>query len=72
MPEAQAVILKSLQSPDDALVLQAARVFELNRKKATRIADDVRKIHEELKQETREQWKGYRLYATWALNEAFK
>ena len=72
LPEAQQVILESLRSEDDALVLQAARIFELHRKKAKGIEAEVRKIHDQLRQETQGQWKGYRLYANWALNEAFK
>lgn len=70
--EVQETILKGLQSEDEAELLMAARVFELHRKQATAIEQGAKTIRDQLREKTRDQWKGYDLYATWALNEAFK
>jgi uncharacterized sulfatase len=71
-PEVQETILAGLQAADDAEILMAARVFELHRKQATGIEKQVLALRDQLREKTRDQWKGYDLYATWALNEAFK
>jgi len=71
-PEVQETVLKGLQSEDDAELLMAARVFELHRMQATDIEQEVRAIRDQLREKTEGKWKGYDLYATWALNEAFK
>jgi hypothetical protein len=70
--DVQETILNGLQSEDEAELLMAARVFELHRKQATGIQEKVRAIRDQLKEKTEGKWKGYDLYATWALNEAFK
>jgi len=70
--QVQATILESLNSSDDAELLMAARIFELHRGKAIEIETQVLDLRDRLKEKTEGEWKGYDLYATWALNEAFK
>ncbi len=71
-PESQETILAGFRSDDLMIKLMAARIFELNKDNATEIHKEVAKIHEELCKEAEGKWKGYDLYACWALNEAFK
>ena len=68
----QDAILSGFRSEDLMVNLMAARIFELNRDNATGIYEEVQKIHEELCKQSEGKWKGYDLYACWALNEAFK
>ena len=70
--EAQETILSGFRSEDLMINLMAARIFELNRDNASEIQQEVRKIHAELRDQTEGKWKGYDVYACWALNEAFK
>ena len=70
--EAQETILSGFRSDDLMIKLMAARIFELNRDNATEIRQEVQNIHAELRKRTEGKWKGYDLYACWALNEAFK
>jgi len=69
---AQQRILEGLQSDKRMVSLMAARIFELNRNKATGIIPEVVKIHKKLCAESEGKYMGYDLYACWALNEAFK
>jgi arylsulfatase A-like enzyme len=70
--EAQKAILSGLQADDRMVSLMAARIFELNKGKAVDIITEVKKMHEKLCSTSEGKWKGYDLYACWALNEAFK
>jgi len=70
--KAQGVILSSLKADDLMITLMAARIFELNKDKAEGISQEVQKIHEKICEQSKGKWKGYDLYACWALNEAFK
>jgi hypothetical protein len=70
--ESQETILAGFRSEDLIIKLMAARIFELNKDNATAIHKEVEKIHQELCKEAEGKWKGYDLYACWALNEAFK
>ncbi len=69
---AQDTILEGLNSDEDMVLLMAARIFELNRNRTTAIKNEVLKIKNRLDEQTADKWKGYDLYASWALNEAFK
>jgi N-sulfoglucosamine sulfohydrolase len=71
-PEVQETILTGLHAEDEAELLMAARIFELHRMQATGIEQEVKAIRDQLREKTKGKWKGYDLYATWALNEAFK
>ena len=68
----QETILAGLESSDENELLMAARVFELHRTQATGIEKQVLALRDQLREKTEAKWKGYDLYATWALNEAFK
>lgn len=68
----QKVILDGLKAENEAVMLYAARIFELNKSSATAIMEDARKFHEEICQRSDGKWKGYDLYSCWAMNEAFK
>jgi len=70
--QAQKAILSGLESADLMIVLMAARIFELHKNKALEIHEEVRAIHKRLCAESEGKWKGYDLYACWALNETFK
>ena len=70
--ESQEIILSGFRSDDLMIKLMAARIFELNKDNATSIYKEVEKIHEELCKQAEGKWKGYDLYACWALNEAIK
>jgi hypothetical protein len=70
--ESQETILAGFRSEDLMIKLMAARIFELNKDNATAIHKEVEMIHKELCKEAEGKWKGYDLYACWALNEAFK
>ena len=65
-------ILSGLKSDEKIISLMAARIFELNKDKATDIKLEVRKIQEKICAESAGKWQGYDLYACWALNETFK
>ena len=69
---AQKAILSGLQADDMMITLMAARIFELNKGKASGILQEVQKIHKMICEQSEGNWKGYDLYACWALNEAFK
>jgi arylsulfatase A-like enzyme len=70
--DAQEAILSGLKFEHKMISLMAARIFELHRDKAKEIIPEVKKIHERLYNDTEGKWKGYDVYACWALNEAFK
>lgn len=70
--DVQQVILKGLKSGNDMEVLMAARVFELHHNQAYDITGQVQQVREKLNEQTKNDWKGYLLYASWALNEAFR
>jgi arylsulfatase A-like enzyme len=70
--EAQQSILSGLKGDDMMIVLMAARIFELNKERAMEIIPEVEKMHKKICAESEGKWKGYDLYACWALNEAFK
>jgi len=70
--QAQKTILNGLRSDQPMVLLMAARIFELNKEKARDIENEVMKIKENLDISTEGKWKGYDLYANWALKEAFK
>jgi len=69
---AQEVVVESLQSDDQALALMAARVFELNKSRMPEVTEQVREIHKDICACAGDRFKGYDVYACWALNEAFK
>jgi hypothetical protein len=69
---AQQVILDGLNSDEQMVLLMAARIFELNRENAIGIEKQVMEIKENLDKSTEGKWKGYDLYANWALREAFR
>ena len=70
--QVQETILSGLKSDEKIISLMAARIFELNKDKATDIKLEVRKIQEKICAESAGKWQGYDLYACWALNETFK
>ena len=70
--EVQQSILSSLQSDNDMEVLMASRVYELHHELAVDIKQQANQLRMKLNEETKGDWKGYRLYASWAMNEAFK
>ena len=70
--DAQQTILSGLRSEDQMISLMAARIFELHKDNAQEIIPEVKKIHKDICDASEGKWKGYDLYACWALNEAFK
>lgn len=70
--DAQKVILDGLHADNEAEMLYAARIFELNKASASIIMEDAQKFHQEICQRSDGKWKGYDLYSCWAMNEAFK
>ncbi len=69
---AQKNILDGLHSTNEAEMLYASRIYELYKEQATAIKDNVMKFHQSICEKSHSKWKGYDLYACWALTEAFK
>ena len=66
------IILEGMKSFNKAEALYAARIFELNFDKNIHIHPQVNDIRSQLISSTTGNWKGYDLYALWALESAFQ
>ena len=64
-------IVEALTSENPYHLLMAARAFELLGETSQKAFPEVRLIWEKLKEQVRDKWKGYDLYASWALTEVF-
>lgn len=63
------VLVKALESKNQYNLLMAARALELLREKTNPYRSEITKAWNRLKIQTEGKWKGYDLYALWALNE---
>lgn len=70
--QALPVLSQAMQTDNPYLLLMAARAFELLGEKASPAHDEVKVAWLRLKEEVKDKWKGYDLYASWALNEVFE
>lgn len=66
------VLLQELRNKDEMIMLYAARTYQLLGQIADPIKAAVDQIRKELNKKVNNKWYGYDLYASWALNEAFK
>lgn len=65
------VLAQAIQTDNPYLLLMAARAFELLGEKGSPSHVKVKVEWLRLKEEVKDKWKGYDLYASWALNEVF-
>ena len=68
---AQQNILSGMLSENEAYMLYASRIFELNKQNATAIQDDVKDFYQRISESSSGKWKGYDLYSCWSLTQAF-
>ena len=69
--EAQQHILDGLHSDNEAEMLYASRIYELHNDKTPDIRANAMKFYQRICEQSQGKWKGYDLYACWALTEAF-
>jgi N-sulfoglucosamine sulfohydrolase len=65
------LLVSTLRSENPHNLLMAARAIELLGSKTDPAKDAIMKEYQRLREQTKDNWKGYDLYASWALSELF-
>ncbi len=66
------VLIKGLTSQNPYLQLMSARAFELVKNKPADAIEAGKQAWQQLKEQTKDKWKGYDLYAYWSLSQVYK
>ena len=65
------VLIRGLATQNPYLLLMSARAFELIKNKPDYALDEGKQAWQRLKEQTKDKWKGYDLYAYWSLSQVY-